>query len=331
MQIRAIEEKIYRIAVPIPFPMKYVYCYLFQEEDGWSIVDTGFNYPEATEVWKKVFSELSIKPSSLQAIYVTHYHPDHSGLAGWMQKWSGAPVYISVKDGETFDLAFSDKKVMAARFGEICKENGVPEELMFDIQDQFEKMGEHVRPFPEFTFFEKDEIILGGDRWQVIHTPGHSDGMFCFYQQEKQLLLAADHVLARITPNIGLWPYGRENPLQDYLQSLEEISSLDVRCALPGHGDLILDLPKRINEIHLHHEQRLNEMYNLVIGGKTAFEVSREVFKERQLNSHQWRFAIAETLAHLEYLYFSGKITKSKSAGSNTTVYTADSYIEAGT
>ncbi len=310
MSIQQIEDRIYRIAIPIPFPMKYIYCYLFKDEDGWAIVDTGFNYSEAIKVWETVFSKLSITPLSIHSIYLTHYHPDHSGLAGWMQEQTGAPVYISKIDRESFGLAFGESKLMADEFVKICAEHGMPLNLAEKVKQQFVKMGDHVLPLPDFTILENDQVSLGGEQWTVIPTPGHSDGMLCFYQPEKQLFLAADHVLDRITPNIGLWPYSRKNPLRDYLQSLEKIRDLEVRLVLPAHGKVINDLSARIKEITLHHEVRLNNMFYLAKDGKTAYEIALEEFKERELTSHQWRFALAETLAHLEFLHQCGKLTK---------------------
>lgn len=312
MYIQQIEDQIYRIAIPIPFPMKYVYCYLFKDEDGWAVVDTGFNYPEAIKVWEMVFSKLSIKTTSIHSIYLTHYHPDHSELAGWMQTQTGASVYMSRIDIQSFHRAFRESKLMVEGFADACVEHGMPRNLAEQVERQFIKMGDHVLPLPEFTILEDGRVRLSGEDWDVISTPGHSDGMVCFYQPKKQLLLAADHVLDKITPNIGLWPYGSQNPLEDYLQSLKKISSLEVQMALPAHGKIINDLSARIKEINFHHEERLNEMFQLTKDGKTAYETAVEVFKHRELNSHQWRFALAETLAHLEYLHKCGKLIKSE-------------------
>jgi len=310
--IQQIENQIYRIAIPIPFPMKYVYCYLFKDEHGWAVVDTGFNYSEAIKVWEMVFSKLSIKTTSIHSIYLTHYHPDHSGLAGWMQTQTGAHVYMSETDYQSFHRAFGESKLMAEGFANACVEHGMPRDLAEKVERQFVRMGDHVLPLPEFTILEDNRVRLSGEDWDVIPTPGHSDGMICFYQPKKQLFLAADHVLDKITPNIGLWPYSRQNPLEDYLQSLEKISSLEVKMALPAHGKVINDLSARIKEITLHHEERLNDMFQLTKDGKTAYETAVEVFKDRELNSHQWRFALAETLAHLEYLHQCGRLIKSK-------------------
>lgn len=325
MSIQQIEDHIFRVAIPVPFPMKYVYCYLFKEREGWTIVDTGLHYPKAIAAWNDLFARLAISPSEIQAIYLTHFHPDHSGLAGWLQQQSGAPVYISAEDYIMIERAFGENSTQPEEFAHACLQHGVPAALTAEIKEKMEEIIEKVRPLPKLTIMNDDEVMIGGDRWEVIATPGHSDGMVCFYEREKKLLLAADHVLDTITPNISLWPFGRENPLRDYLTSLKKVSALHVERALPAHGNIITNVPKRIAEIEEHHEQRLVEMLSLAIDGKTAYDISTQIFNVEKLNAHQWRFAIAETLAHLEYLRFSGELMMIEE---ETTTYRATDLID---
>ncbi|HWO97006.1 MAG TPA: MBL fold metallo-hydrolase [Bacillus sp. (in: firmicutes)] len=310
VDIQLIEENIYRVPIPVPFPMKYVYCYLFKEKDGWSLVDAGFHYPEAVEAWNHAFSYLSLDPKQIRSIYITHFHPDHFGLAGWMQEVTGAPVFISAEDFAMVNRVWGEDSKQAGRIAVMCKQNGVPEELADQIERHMEKLRKHVLPLPSLTVLNDQEVMLGEQVWRVIPTPGHSDGLICFYQPEKQLLLAADHVLDKITPNISLWPGCRSNPLQDYFNSLNKVSSLNVHMALPAHGGVISHLSKRIDDIILHHEKRLDEMFTLVKEGQTAYQVAEGVFGHKNLTPHQWRFAMAETLAHLEFLVSTEKLVK---------------------
>ncbi|KKB36638.1 MBL fold metallo-hydrolase [Bacillus thermotolerans] len=310
MDIQQIDETTYRLPIPVPFPMKYVYCYLFKEPSGWTIVDTGVNYPPAKEAWEEAFAELGVAAGSVQRIYLTHFHPDHFGLAGWLQEKTDAAVYISEEDFHMSRRVWGKDSRQAEHIAVMCKQNGVPDELTEQIKQQMEKLQKNVAPLPNLTVLKEAHVILGGVSWEVIKTPGHSDGLICFFQPEKQLLLAADHVLDKITPNVSLWPGASRNPLQDYLRSLDKVCALNVNKALPAHGGLIADLSGRVEEIMAHHEERLKNMFQLSHDGKTAYEVASEVFRHKELNAHQWRFAMAETLAHLEFLVSRGELTR---------------------
>lgn len=308
--IQTFAENIYRIPIPVPFPMKYVYCYLFKEPDGWSLVDVGFNYPEAINTWKSIFDQLHIHPKHIRAIYVTHFHPDHFGLCGWMQKLTEAPVFISKEDGVMAERVWGPSSQQASKVGAVCRQNGVPDRLAEQIEENMRKLSAYVMPFPLLTILEEEEVQLGGVAWKVIAVPGHSDGLINFYQPEKRLLLAADHVLDKITPNISLWPGGSVNPLKDYFSSLDTVGALDIHLALPAHGEVISQFSERIASIRLHHEKRLNQMFSLALRDRTAYEIASDVFGYKQLSPHQWRFAIAETIAHLEYLVSMNELIK---------------------
>ncbi|MFC4767761.1 MBL fold metallo-hydrolase [Effusibacillus consociatus] len=310
MNIQQISENLYRIPIPVPFPMKYIYCYLFKGKEGWEMIDAGFNYPAAQEAWWEVFSYLELNPKNIRVIYITHFHPDHFGLAGWMQQVTGAPVYIGMEDYQMVTRVWDPQSIQAKRIGEMCTQNGVSAVLSEQIVEHMEKLNKHVLPMPELTPLTDQEVLLGNEYWQVIHTPGHSDGHICFYQSKKRVLIAADHILDKITPNISLWPGCRSNPLQDYLDSLQKIKLLDVEQVLPGHGRIITHLSDRVDEILQHHEQRLDKMYSLAKEGRTAYQIADVVFSHKELTPHQWRFAMAETLAHLEFLVANGKLAK---------------------
>jgi glyoxylase-like metal-dependent hydrolase (beta-lactamase superfamily II) len=141
-----------------------------------------------------------------------------------------------------------------------------------------------------------------------LHTPGHSDYHFVLHDERRRLLFAGDHLLLEITPNIGLWTYTAPRPLRRYLDSIASLRDLDVDLVFPGHGPLFHDLEGRVDELLAHHEERLSVMLAALDGKPaTPFEVARRVFPE-DLTDHQLRFALAETLAHLEHLEWDGYV-----------------------
>jgi glyoxylase-like metal-dependent hydrolase (beta-lactamase superfamily II) len=166
--------------------------------------------------------------------------------------------------------------------------------------------------FPHPTHIELiepgSELLLGDRHCRALHMPGHSDGQLVFYDEADQLLLCGDHVLMKITPNVSLWPNGEPNPLGRYIESFNELDKLTVRLGLPGHRSLITDLPGRLAELRRHHEQRLAETITAVSlasngsSSATVYDIALKLFKFQNFTIHEVRFAVAEALAHLDFL-----------------------------
>jgi len=174
-----------------------------------------------------------------------------------------------------------------------------------------------VPPHEAITLVEDgEEIDLVGERYRVIWTPGHSDGHICLFRERDGVFLAADHVLPRITPNVGLYSKrDRVNPLGDYLNSLEKVANLPASIVLPGHGEPFVDLAGRTAEIIEHHRQREMEILALLEERpQHAYELAEQLFGHRWNNSEARRMAVAETLSHLEHLRFGGQVEQRRTS-----------------
>jgi glyoxylase-like metal-dependent hydrolase (beta-lactamase superfamily II) len=151
-----------------------------------------------------------------------------------------------------------------------------------------------------------NEMPLGGSGARAVHAPGHADYQYMLHDESRGILFAADHVLLKITPNIGLWPESLPHPLARYLKSPFGMRGMNANLVLPGHGPIFHDLEGRIDELLLHHEEWLEVMYTEINSDpKTPFEVSGGVFRET-LTLYEKCFALAETLAHLNQLALEG-------------------------
>lgn len=300
VNIEKIKYDGYRIGIPVPFPMKYVYCYLFKQNDGYALIDVGFNYSEARETWGKVFDYLNIHFSDIKTIYLTHFHPDHTGLSGWMQELTGADVYIHDIDAEMMERVWGENSVQTLKMKDMILDHGVPEQLSEKIILYMEKLRKNVLPLPKMQTIGH-EVQFAQRNWKVIHTPGHSSGHVCFYQQDEGVMIAGDMILDRITPNISVWPGASQNPLHEYMESLRMLKTLTISIAYTSHHSAVEHIDQRIDELIAHHDERLLKIEELA-KGKTAFEIAEVLFSHKNLTPHQWRFAIAETIAHLNYL-----------------------------
>jgi len=197
--------------------------------------------------------------------------------------------------------------------------HGMPSELVERTEAESVWLRKRVR------FVRDPELLDPGDRvdgWEVLLLPGHADGHLVFLRDG--VLIGGDHLLNRISPAIGLYPESRPDPLGDYLASLERTIQLAPRIVYPGHGDPIEDAPGRARELIEHHRRRLDHTAAaLADEPRSAYDVSLALFGD-DLAPTQRRFAVAETLSHLERLVREGRAAR---AGDDTRVTYTESLV----
>lgn len=307
---------IWQVRLPLPFPLKIVNCYLLADDGGWTLVDTGLNDPAGRAAWDAAFQALGGRPSDIRRIILTHTHPDHYGMAGWLAAQSGAPVFCSPPERAFAERAWlpgaANERAITAMF----REHGMPAPLADVVADDIVALRAMTQPPPELLPLDDGAALrIGPRQFRTIMTPGHSDGHLVLYCDAERLLLCGDTVLVKITPNISIWPGGRPNPLADFLATLERLAALPVALALPGHRAAITAFAARLAELRAHHDERLHLAEAAAGAGESAYTICRRIFPVEDLSSHQIRFAMAETLAHLEYLAGAGRVERLVGAG----------------
>ncbi len=317
---REVAQGIWKFTLPIPFPLKTVNMYALVGEDGWALVDTGMGMPEARAAFAAGLQKAGLRIDTLRAIVLSHDHPDHIGLSGELHDRSGAAVYMHPIDANNMRQLWQD--IDPERFASVShffRQHGMPTgEPWFSHADpnQLHKII-RVPRFEAITLVESGQYLhLAGERYRVIWTPGHSDGHICLFRDSDGVFLSADHVLPRITPNIGLYSeYDRANPLADYLDSLRAVAPLPASIVLPGHGEPFNDLAGRVAEIIEHHEQREMEILTLLDEQpQNAYQLAEKLFGHRLKSNEARRMAVAETLSHLEYLRLDGQVEQHKTS-----------------
>jgi glyoxylase-like metal-dependent hydrolase (beta-lactamase superfamily II) len=301
-----------RVTLPLPTRPGHVHAYLLPGTDGWTVVDTGIGLPDAAERWQ---AELANVEGPVARIVVTHFHPDHVGAAADLHRLTGAPVLQGALDYAQCELVWGNP-AWSERVAEWFHGHGVPEDVTAELVGQ----GSVYRPFIRY---QRDPVLLQpGERvdgWEVVAAPGHADGQICLLRDG--VLVAADHVLDPISPTVGLWPASRQDPLADYLDSLERTIELAPRLALPGHGEPIEDPVGRARALIAHHRGRLDQAAAaLDERPQSGYELSYPLFGD-DLKPGARRFAVAETLSHLERLVGEGRARRGGDDGSVT--YTA--------
>ncbi|WP_338448746.1 MBL fold metallo-hydrolase [Niallia oryzisoli] len=297
---------IQRIKIDLPFKLDHIYCFLAKGEEGWKILDTGLHNEKAIETWRP-----HLTGKNITDIIISHCHPDHIGYAGQLQKETNALVWMSETDAVLSPLLWSDdsSKILHQRYIS-C---GVDHKTINKLSSLTDPL---VFPLPKVSGYLKDgdTIMFGNYPYEVIETPGHTDGLFVLYNKEKKVLLSTDHILPKITPNISLRSTGDSNPLESYFQSLSKMRSLDVEYVIPSHGEPFSQFHQRVEELEKHHHERLEFILTLLDQPKTAFQVCEQLFREN-LTIHELRFAIGETLSHLVYLINKGLCQRTEENG----------------
>ncbi|WP_156289723.1 MBL fold metallo-hydrolase [Oceanobacillus salinisoli] len=285
-----------QITLDLPFRLNHVNCFLMEGEHGWKIIDVGLHNKETIERWNK-----ELKGKEVTDIIITHYHPDHFGYAGALQQKTGATLWMSKTDADAGVTAWEEEYLNKLTTNYALA--GIPPQVANEMFKNTDSFISKVSPYPSVSQYlnEGEFIQIGKYEYEIIFTPGHSDGLVSFYNKEKNILLSTDHILPKITPNISYWFHGDPNPLKTYLESLDKIKKLDADYVIPSHGNAFRGANDRIEEIKSHHYERLDKTLEIINQRKTIYEACQQLFPKIK-NVHESRFAIGETIAHLEYL-----------------------------
>jgi glyoxylase-like metal-dependent hydrolase (beta-lactamase superfamily II) len=316
--VEQVRPGLWSIPVPIPNnPLRYVLVYAFELDGGGvALVDAGWNTDAAFQSLSEGLATAGGSIADVQAVLVTHIHPDHYGLAGRVREASGAWIGLHPADAVMLEARYGNTDQLVEDMERLMTDAGVPQDKLPDLTLASMFLKSMVTmAVPDVLFEDGGDIRLPGCTLRTIWTPGHSPGHTCFYSADRHLLLSGDHILPRITPNIAVHAQQFVNPLGDYLDSLLKVQRLDTEEVLPAHEYRFSDLESRVDEIITHHANRLEEIEQ-VLGdhpGSTAWDITLRLHWSRpwdEIESFMQRQANGETLAHLVVLELEDRIRR---------------------
>jgi glyoxylase-like metal-dependent hydrolase (beta-lactamase superfamily II) len=299
---------LWSVPVPIPGnPLAYTLVYVLESERGPVLIDAGWNHPDAWHALDAGLAAFGLAVADVYGVVVTHYHPDHAGLSGRVREESGAWVAMH-RDDVTVVRAFHE---MIARDGDRTWELGALRRAGADEAELAQhRKRQRVDPpaIPDRELSDGELVDLPGRKLRVVWTPGHSPGHICLHLEDADRIFTGDHVLPRITPHIGIYPYDLPDvdPLSDFLSSLERVATIPASEVLPAHQYRFTGLADRAQAIIDHHEERLAEVTALLADGpRTLWEIAaglhwRDPWPDMPLQSRQ--MAAGEAAAHLRTL-----------------------------
>ncbi|WP_379130726.1 MBL fold metallo-hydrolase [Paenibacillus sp. sgz500958] len=304
------EGNLIRVSVPMQPPLRRVNSYILPDQNGrLSIVDPGPRSLESELAWEGALEELGYSWSSISGIVVTHHHPDHYGLAGWMQSKTGCRVWMSERAYAETQLMWGEAGGMNKALPDFFVQHGLPDSLVPEMKEHMDSFLTQVSPHAEVSYVNTSApFIMGGRDWIPVETGGHAPGHLSFYQRDSGQILCGDAVLPIISPNVSLLPGSDPQPLLTFIESLHKLSEYKTRMAFAGHLDPFEGFNSRIHELLRHHEERLEEAESLLLlGPLNGYGLCSQLFRSRVTSLHQLRFALSETLAHLKELVRRGR------------------------
>ncbi|MBC7225451.1 MAG: MBL fold metallo-hydrolase, partial [Anaerolineae bacterium] len=301
------------LALPTPFAVGPVNVYVAEGPDGLTLVDVGPRTRRTQAALLEGLEHLGYRLEQVRRILITHAHVDHYGLAAFVVREAGAEVWTHPWNVPTLADDPEAKARRDAFYTEVYRKAAVPEAVrqgIYAVYQGFRRFAEPVEVAR--TLDEGDQVSLGDETWQVLHLPGHSGGLIGLWQPDRRLLLSSDHLLRDITSNPLLEPPPREGAprrqsLREYLNSLRQTSEMDVRLALPGHGDPITDVASLVRQRFAFHEERQAEVLaHIAAGTDTVYALCQALF--RNLSLVDAFLAVSEVVGHLDLLAEAGHI-----------------------
>jgi glyoxylase-like metal-dependent hydrolase (beta-lactamase superfamily II) len=303
----------------LPFALDHINLWLLRDDiegrQGWTIVDCGICNDATKANWEQVFAE-HLDGLPVLRLVVTHFHPDHMGLAHWLtEKWQ-CRLWMSATDYHLARLASSSTVGMG----------GEPAAAFFASHglsdpDSLAKIRERSNYYPQMVpavpsryrrLMNEMTLSIGGHEWTCIAGYGHAPEHISLHCPQLGLLISGDMVLPRISTNVSVVDVEPEaDPLRLYLASIAQMLSLPAdTLVLPSHGKPFTGLHARVDQLREHHDERLTEVVQACSVKPCHAQELLEMMFKRKLDLHQTTFAMGESVAHLNALWLSDVLTR---------------------
>ena len=307
------------VRMGLPFALDHINLWLLRDEidgrQGWSIVDCGICNDATKAQWEQVFAE-HLDGLPVLRVIVTHFHPDHMGLAHWLTEQWQCRLWISATDFHLARLASGSTVGMggdaaAAFFGS----HGLTD------PDSLAKIRGRASYYPSMVpavpssfrrLMEGQVLRIGGRDWRCIAGYGHAPEHISLFCEAQRLLISGDMVLPRISTNVSVVDVEPEaDPLTLYLDSIQRLLTLPAdTLVLPAHGKPFIGLHARIDQLREHHDERLAEVLAACSAKPCHAAELLELLFKRKLDLHQTTFAMGESVAHLNALWLAGRLRR---------------------
>ena len=302
------------IRMRLPFALNHINLWALEDGDGWAIVDTGVQTDDTTSAWRQIFAG-GFRGRRVTRVFVTHMHPDHVGLAGWITRRFGCRLWMTRGEYLTCRVLVADTGREAPEEGvSFYRRAGWTDEQLETYRTRFGGFGKTVYALPEsFRRLIDGEVLqIGRHQWEVVVGHGHSPEHACLVNHAEGLLISGDQVLPRISSNVSVFPTEPDaDPLGDWLSSIERLRQRvgpDV-LVLPAHNDPFRGLHRRLDQLEKSHLDSLEQLEAALHQPSRAVDVFPALFA-RVINPDDAQLvsmATGESVAHLNRLIHAGR------------------------
>jgi glyoxylase-like metal-dependent hydrolase (beta-lactamase superfamily II) len=301
--------------MPLPFKLDHVNVYLVKDDAGWIIFDTGINDEKTRQIWEQLFGG-PLKGQRITGVMVSHHDPDHIGLAGWLCERLGVRLQTSLGSYlSCSNISLNPWTLQTEFYRKFYRAHGMDEEAAGVVGDMGREYLSMVSALPQ-TFKRivgGDVIKIGNRKFLAFSGNGHAPEQIMLYCETAKILLVADQVLAKITPNVSVWAeQPDDDPLDLYLRTLRMLQlnlPADV-LVLPGHRLPFKGLHLRCDQIMVHHAERCDLIYQSCRKSSQSIAELTPILFRSDLDPHQKSFAFGEALAHVNFMIAEGRLSR---------------------
>ncbi|MEC7256579.1 MAG: MBL fold metallo-hydrolase [Pseudomonadota bacterium] len=307
------------IRLPLPMKLDHVNCYALEDDDGWTVIDTGFGSNKTRAMWQALFDgPMQGKP--VTRVIMTHHHPDHMGNVGWFQTELGAEL-ISTRTSWLFArmLWLDDQQAPPPETLDFWRSAGMDAEILakratekpFNYADIAYDM-----PLGFMRIQQGDTIRMGGRTWDIHTGNGHAPEHATFWSRDDNLVISGDQILPSISPNIGVYVTEPEaDPLAGWLEACERFAAIarPDHLVLGGHKLPFTGLPTRMRQLIDNHHGALRRLEKHLETPHSAAECFGPLFK-RTIGPDEYGLALVEAVAHVNHLYLAGRVSRTRRA-----------------
>jgi len=302
------------LRLPLPMKLDHVNCYVLDDGDGWSVIDTGLDWAKGRAIWEAVLAgPLAGKP--VRRVIVTHHHPDHVGLAGWFvargaDLWMPRTGWLMARMLRLDEQAAYPPETLA-----FYRRAGMDAAVL--AQRETERpfnFADCVAPMPlGFNRLREGGVIrMAGRDWDIRMGDGHAPEHATFWSRDDDLVIGGDQLLPSISANLGVYPTEPEaDPVAEWIAASNRLAPFarDGQLVLPGHKLPFTGLPLRLRQMVENHHGALDRLLAHLAVPQRAGDCFIPLFK-REISGGEYGLALVEAVAHLNHLAQSGQVRR---------------------
>lgn len=301
------------LRMPLPFSLDHINLWAIADGEGWAIVDTGLSVPASVQIWNGFLRE-ALQGRPVTRVLVTHMHPDHIGLAGWLTRKFNCRLWITRSEYMSCRVLVGDTGREAPLDGtRFYHRAGWSEAELENYRARFGAFGKTIYRLPDSyrRLVDGEVLSIGAHQWRVVVGSGHSPEHACLYCPQLKLFISGDQVLPRISSNVSVHAIEPDaDPLADWLASLQKLREHipDEVLVLPAHNEAFRGLHARIDHLAASQERALTRLREALTHPQRAVDVFGALFARPIDDSSLLGMATGESLANLNYLLQRGEI-----------------------